>query len=283
MSDKITKHIITLILITNIVYGQFQNIETHIDLRQIRENDRFYFENLDNEIYNFFTLNNFGADLDYLELNSNIHIIIESIIDKNGQKIINGQIIITNRSDIMMPLKSFSFPISQIENISYNPNLFNPLSSLLEFSAHILIANEIDTYESKGGNEHFNIALAISQIGKESDYSKGWNDRWQKCKQIQENFFLRDMKYFYFLADESLYQQDIENLKININSFHNAVKLNSEFIGMDNNTINFFRAFAKNLVVFYSELSFKEGLIFLSEYDIDNKSLYKNALNNLNQ
>tara|TARA_Y100000768_G_scaffold378016_1_gene351927 strand:- start:4983 stop:5834 length:852 start_codon:yes stop_codon:yes gene_type:complete len=283
MSDKITKHIITLILITNIVYGQFQNIETHIDLRQIRENDRFYFENLDNEIYNFFTLNNFGVDLDYLELNSNIHIIIESIIDKNGQKIINGQIIITNRSDIMMPLKSFSFPISQIENISYNPNLFNPLSSLLEFSAHILIANEIDTYESKGGNEHFNIALAISQIGKESDYSKGWNDRWQKCKQIQENFFLRDMKYFYFLADESLYQQDIENLKININSFHNAVKLNSEFIGMDNNTINFFRAFAKNLVVFYSELSFKEGLIFLSEYDIDNKSLYKNALNDLNQ
>lgn len=283
MSDKITKHIITLILITNIVYGQFQNIETHIDLRQIRENDRFYFENLDNEIYNFFTLNNFGVDLDYLELNSNIHIIIESIIDKNGQKIINGQIIITNRSDIMMPLKSFSFPISQIENISYNPNLFNPLSSLLEFSAHILIANEIDTYESKGGNEHFNIALAISQIGKESDYSKGWNDRWQKCKQIQENFFLRDMKYFYFLADESLYQQDIESLKIYINSFHNAVKLNSEFIGMDNNTINFFRAFAKNLVVFYSELSFKEGLIFLSEYDIDNKSLYKNALNNLNQ
>tara|TARA_B100001540_G_C15573997_1_gene536299 strand:+ start:33 stop:581 length:549 start_codon:yes stop_codon:yes gene_type:complete len=182
-----------------------------------------------------------------------------------------------------MPLKSFSFPISQIENISYNPNLFNPLSSLLEFSAHILIANEIDTYESKGGNEHFNIALAISQIGKESDYSKGWNDRWQKCKQIQENFFLRDMKYFYFLADESLYQQDIESLKIYINSFHNAVKLNSEFIGMDNNTINFFRAFAKNLVVFYSELSFKEGLIFLSEYDIDNKSLYKNALNNLNQ
>ena len=283
MSDKITKHIITLILITNIVYGQFQNIETHIDLRQIRENDRFYFENLDNEIYNFFTLNNFGADLDYLELNSNIHNIIESIIDKNGQKIINGQIIITNRSDIMMPLKSFSFPISQIENISYNPNLFNPLSSLLEFSAHILIANEIDTYESKGGNEHFNIALAISQIGKESDYSKGWNDRWQKCKQIQENFFLRDMKYFYFLADESLYQQDIESLKIYINSFHNAVNLNSEFIGMDNNTINFFRAFAKNLVVFYSELSFKEGLIFLSEYDIDNKSLYKNALNNLNQ
>ena len=283
MKNKITKHIISLALIANIAHAQFQNIETQIDLRQIRENDRFHFENLESEICNFFELNNFGQELDYLELNSNIHIIIESIIDKNGQKIVNGQIIITNRSDIMMPLKSFSFPISEFENISYNPNLFNPLSSLLEFSAHILIANEVDTYESKGGNEHFNIALAISQIGKESDYSKGWNDRWQKCKQIQENFFLRDMKYFYFLSDESLYQQDIENLKINVNSFHNALKLNSEFIGMDNNTINFFRAFAKDLAVFYSHISFKEGLIFLSEYDIDNKSIYKNALNNLNQ
>ena len=132
MNYNITKHIIALITIINFGIGQFENIETHIDLRQIRENDRFFFENLDNDIYNFFTLNNFGTELEYLELNSNIHIIIESIIDKNGQKIINGQIIITNRSDIMMPLKSFSFPIS---HFALRTSHFQLLLQLLRLDA----------------------------------------------------------------------------------------------------------------------------------------------------
>ena len=66
-----------------------------------------------------------------------------------------------------------------------------------------------------------------------------------KMQTNSRKFFLRDMKYFYFLSDESLYQQDIENLKINVNSFHNALKLNSEFIGMDNNTINFLELLQK--------------------------------------
>ena len=278
MNYNITKHIITLIVLISFGVTQFENIETHIDLRQIRENDRFYFDNLNSEISDFFTLNNFGADITYLELNSNIHIIIESLVDKNGQKIVNGQTIITNRSDIMITLKSFSFPIAELKNISYNPNSFSPLSSLLEFIAHILIANEIDTYESKGGNEHYNIALSISQIGKESDYSKGWHERWEKCKQIQENFFLRDMKYYYFLAYEDFYNKNLDNLKLNINLFHNALKLNSEFIGTDNNTINFFKAFTKEIIEYYSVIDFQEGLIFLSEYDIDNKSLYIDAI-----
>ena len=87
MNYNITKHIITLIVLISLGVTQFENIETHIDLRQIRENDRFYFDNLDSEISDFFTLNNFGTDIEYLELNSNIHIIIESLVNKNVQKI----------------------------------------------------------------------------------------------------------------------------------------------------------------------------------------------------
>tara|TARA_B100000131_G_scaffold315277_1_gene353414 strand:+ start:345 stop:1196 length:852 start_codon:yes stop_codon:yes gene_type:complete len=281
MNYNITKHIIVLFISINIVIAQFINVETNIDLRQIRENDRFYFDNFREDVTNFFILNTFGTDLEYLELSSNVHIIIESIIDNNNQKIINAQVVITNRSDIMMTLKSFSFPINELKNISYNPNSFSPLNSLLEFIAQILIANEIDTYESKGGNEHYNIALSISQIGKESDYSKGWHERWRKCKQIQENFFLRDMKYYYFLSYEDWFNEDLESLKNNVDLLHNAIELNSNFIGIDNNTINFFKAFSKNIIQYYSTLNFKEKLSFLSEYDIDNKALYLRAIEQL--
>ena len=95
------------------------------------------------------------------------------------------------------------------------------------------------------------------------------------------------MKYYYFLAYENFYndnvniQQEFENLKINVELLHNAIKLNSEFIGIDNNTINFFKAFTKELIQYYSIVNFKEGLTFLSEYDIDNKSSYLEAIESL--
>ena len=86
MNYKITKHIIILITLINFGVSQFIDVETHIDLRQIRENDRFYFESLKDEVNNFFILNNFGSDIEYLELSANIHIIIKSIVENNGQK-----------------------------------------------------------------------------------------------------------------------------------------------------------------------------------------------------
>ena len=42
MNYKITKHIISLIALINFAIPQFIEIESHIDLRQIRENDRLY-------------------------------------------------------------------------------------------------------------------------------------------------------------------------------------------------------------------------------------------------
>ena len=283
MNQNITKHIICLILITNLAISQFVDIETNIDLRQIRENDRFYFDDIVSKIDDFFILNNFGADIEYLELGANLHLIIETLIEHNNQQIINGQIIITNRADIMMPLKSFSFPISELNNISYNPHAFTPLSSLLEFIANLLIANELDTYDSKGGNEYYNIALSISQLGKDDDYSKGWNERWKKCKGLQENFFLRDIKYYYFLAYEDWHNKDFENLKTNIDFLHTAIKANNSFIGIDNNTINFFKAYSGEIVTYYSKINFTVGLEFLSQYDTNNKSIYLNALKSLKE
>ena len=76
MNYKITKHIISLIALINFVIPQFIEIESHIDLRQIRENDRFYFDGFEHELNNFFITNNFGADIEYLELSANIHVII---------------------------------------------------------------------------------------------------------------------------------------------------------------------------------------------------------------
>ena len=196
--------ILKILVTTSLLVGQFNTFSTSIDLRQIKENDRFYFDNAIEDVDNFFRINSLGTDIDYLEMEGNLYIIVESIVETNNQKVVNANAILTNRSDIIMPLKSFSFPIFELKNISYNQNTFNPLSSFLEFAGYILIANELDTYDLKGGNLYYNMAREIASTGKDSNYQSGWNDRWKKSKEIQENIFLRSIKYHFFYAWDQL-------------------------------------------------------------------------------
>ena len=162
-------------------------------------------------------------------------------------------------------------------------NSFNPLSSLFEFSAYLLIANELDTYQSKGGNEYYNMAQSLANKGKESDFSRGWNDRWKKCKIIKENTFLRDIKYYFFLAYENIQDTDTGALKINLYHMHEQIQLNNDFIGIDTNTLNFFKAYHDKIIDYYKRIYFIEGLEYLMSYDIDNKSSNQEAIDLLNQ
>ena len=74
-----TISIIFVFILTNNIYAQFIDVQTKIDLRQIRENDHFYFDNILENINNFFTENIFGTDIDDLCLQIKLHLIFESI------------------------------------------------------------------------------------------------------------------------------------------------------------------------------------------------------------
>ena len=88
MKGQLIKHLIYIIILINTLLGQFNNFNSNIDLRQIRENERFHFENAVQDINDFFTINTFGTDLDYLEIDATFHLILESIIETNNQKVI---------------------------------------------------------------------------------------------------------------------------------------------------------------------------------------------------
>ena len=271
--------ILKILVTTSLLVGQFNTFSTSIDLRQIKENDRFYFDNAIEDVDNFFRINSLGTDIDYLEMEGNLYIIVESIVETNNKKVVNANAILTNRSDIIMPLKSFSFPIFELKNISYNQNTFNPLSSFLEFAGYILIANELDTYDLKGGNLYYNMAREIASTGKDSNYQSGWNDRWKKSKEIQENIFLRSIKYHFFYAWDQLASKENKEFEKQVYLMHEAIESNNDFIGIDNNTKNFLKAYSRNIAEYYFKLKFKDGLIYLINYDIDNKDLYEDYIN----
>ena len=278
MKAQLIRHLTHTIILINALIAQFINFESNIDLRQIRESDRLYFQDTRTEVNNFYNINIFGTDINDLEIEGSLHLIIESIVEVDNQKVVNAQAILTNRNDIIMTLKTISFPISQLKDISFNPNNFNNLSSLLEFSAYLLIGNELDIYELNSGNLYYNMATDIASKGKESNYSKGWNERWKKSKEIQENTFLREIKYYFFYAYENLQNENLESFKEHIALMHESLELNSEYIGLDKHTKNFFRAYSKDIARYYYEIEFKKGLEFLSSYDIDNKKIYQDYI-----
>ena len=272
------KQILSILIITSSLAAQFNTFSCVKDLRHIKESDRFYFDNIEENINNFFTLNQLSGNVDYLDIDGSLHLIIESIVEMNNQKIANANAIITNKNDLIIPLKSFSFPIFELKNISYNPNTFNPLNSLLEFSGYILIANELDTYDLNGGNIYYNMAREIASIGKDSNYQSGWNERWKKSKEIQENIFLRNIKYHFFYAWDNLINKKEEEFKNHIYLMHEEIESNNDFIGMDNNTKNFLKAYSENIAEYYFQLEFRQGLAYLINYDTENKDIYEDYI-----
>ena len=281
MKEHLIKRLIYIIIIINTSMAQFDDFDSKIDLTQIRESDRFHFQDVKENVNDFYVLNIFGSDLEDLGIVGTLHIIIESIIEIDNQKIINAYGIITNRNDIIMMLRSFSFPVFELKNISYNPNTFNTLSSFLEFGAYIIIANELDTYEKNSGNQYYNMAMGIASEGKESAYSNGWSDRWKKCKEMQENIFLRNVKYYFFSAYENFLAQNPKEFEKHIYLLHESIESNNDFIGIDNNTKNFLKAYCNNIAEYYFEIEFKVGLEYLADYDIDNKETYQKFINML--
>ena len=275
------KMILFMFSTASLVLSQFENFETKMDLRNLRENDKMYFQNFSNEVSDFFLINSFGEDIDFLNIDATLHFIIESINDYNNQKTINAQAILTNHNDFIITLKGISFPLSQIKSISLNPNNHTSLNSFLEYTAYLLIGNELDTYDLSGGNIYFNQASKIASEGKESFYPNGWESRWRKTKEIQENQYLRSAKYHYFYALEVLGKDEDLFMK-NVTLMHESIELNKEFIGIDNNTKNFFKAYKLNIIEFYLILDMYEELLFLKNYDIDSKKFYKEAMDKLN-
>ena len=144
-------------ILINALIAQFINFESNIDLRQIRESDRLYFQDTRTEVNNFYNINIFGTDINDLEIEGSLHLIIESIVEVDNQKVVNAQAILTNRNDIIMTLKTISFPISQLKDISFNPNNFKSFFPLILSKApweipRIKIKNKQNTIGSKFSN-----------------------------------------------------------------------------------------------------------------------------------
>ena len=261
------------LLIGSFCWSQFIEVNAELDLRRLSEGDRQLFTTLAEDIENYLLNTQFSADANDLEVVIDIRLVLESVSLGGSQTSINAQAIFSNKLDQYFYAKGIQFPYSQGRKMYYT-TAFDPLASFLDYYAFMFIATELDTWKYMGGTTFFNRAIELSDLGKDSDWSVGWDDRWKKSRKIKSN------QYFTALDALGAEEVDITIVKNAMSTFHEDLLTLDKKLGSNKETLHFLKAYHESIAELLSALNLKDTLELLLLYDHDNKKVYESYLKN---
>ena len=269
------------LLIGSFSWAQFIEVNTELDLRRLSEGDRQLFTTLAEDIENYLLNTQFSATTNDLEMIVDIRLVLESVSQGGSQTTINAQAIFSNKMDQYFYAKGIQFPYSQGRKMFYT-TVFEPLASFLDYYAFMFIAAEMDTWEYMGGTSFFNRAIEISDLGKDSDWSTGWDDRWKKSRKVKSNQYLRSMRFNYFKALDALGAEDVDITIVNtaMNTFYEEMLVLDKKLGSNKETLHFLRAYHESIAELMAMFNLRDALELLLIYDHDNKKVYESYLKN---
>jgi len=269
------------LLIGSFSWSQFIEVNAELDLRRLSEGDRQLFTTLAEDIENYLLNTQFSADANDLEVVIDIRLVLESVSRGGSQTSINAQAIFSNKLDQYFYAKGIQFPYSQGRKMYYT-TAFDPLASFLDYYAFMFIATELDTWKYMGGTTFFNRAIEISDLGKDSDWSTGWDDRWKKSRKVKSNQYLRSMRFNYFKALDALGAEDVDITIVNtaMNTFYEEMLILDKKLGSNKETLHFLRAYHESIAELMAMFNLRDALELLLIYDHDNKKVYESYLKN---
>jgi len=274
-------YLIWLISLGSMGWGQFIEVSAELDMRRLSEGDRQLLNSMEEDMKQYFLNTQFSPQVSDLEIIIDFRLVLESISRGGSQTTINAQAIFTNNQDQFFYAKGIQFPYSNAQKIIYTPS-FDPLASFLDYYAFMFIATELDTWDYMGGTSFFDRAVELSDIGKDSDWPQGWDDRWKKARKIKNNQYLRSMRFNFFRAQDELMEEkiDINLVKNSMDTFYENLKEIDEKLGSNKETLKFLEAYHINIAKLLASLKIWEGLELLKVYDYDHKKVYESYLKN---
>jgi len=269
------------ILMETDLWSQFIEVNAELDMRRLSEGDRQLFETLTEDIENYYLNTQFSADLDDLDMTIDLRLVLESVSRGGNQITINAQAIFSNKLDQYFYAKSIQFPYERGRKMYYTTT-FEPMASFLDYYAFLFIATELDTWNYMGGTSFFNRAIELSDLGKDSDWPNGWDDRWKKARKIKNNQYLRSMRFNFFVAMDAIKAEkvDINLVTTSMNTFYEDLKSIDEKLGSNKETLKFLDTYHVSIADLMAALNMREGLKLLILYDHDHKKVYTPYLKN---
>ena len=279
------------LLMGSFAWPQFAEVNAKLDMRRLSEGDRQIFISFTEDIENYYLNTQFSADVSDLGMIIDIRLVLESVSHGGSQTTINAQAILVNKEiqpdgsiktiDQYFYAKGVQFLYSRGRKMYYTTS-FDPLSSFLDYYAFMFIASELDTWEYMGGTTFFNKAIELASLGKNSDWSIGWDDRWKKSRKLKDNQYLRSMRFNYFSAQDALSAEevDINIVKTYMNTFYEDLQTLDKKLGSNRETLYFLKTYHEKIAELLAALKLREALELLILYDHDNKEVYESHLKN---
>jgi len=266
------------------IFCQFSQVEVKVNYNELDKDyhlKRVLIENIDEEIKNYFLFNQFCQEYDFLEMNIQINLIVESIKINSSSKntgLIKCHFLITN-GELYYFDKSLEFEYNKNKSLVFIPNRFEGLESMLNYFSFLYIGYELDTWGYNLGTSYLNKALEISS---EASFNSNWKLREDEVKSILLNSNLREARFLYFSfldlinsieyeENPNKYKDEIDNI---INEFYNKILNISIKIGYDKNTMKFLGYHSQDIAHLFYSMGMQDALNFLLKYDIENETVY---------
>jgi len=279
------KIIIICLILKSCLYSQFYDINLsyeHNDL-SIKDEHKYILEEFNNRILNYIKFTKYSPEYDFLDIPLNINIIYHSInlIDESTYDGFTCQILLSNNADQYFITKNIFIPYYKGRDIYYNPMQFDDIASIFDYFAYVFIANELDTYGKYLGEEYYNNALEISNLGSEKNNAKLWKTNKKLIETILENNNLRNAKYYFFNVLDILDsdKKDIINIKNSLSLLLENLQIVYEKYGYEKHTLKFIQAYNLEICDLFKILDMDEGINFLIKFDYKNSPLYEEFLN----
>jgi len=272
---------VIFLLTGSFAWSQFVEVNAELDMRRLSEGDRQLFDTMAEDIENYYINTQFSADVSDLEMVIDIRLVLESVSRGGSQTTINAQAIFSNKLDQYFYAKGIQFPYEKGRQIIYT-SIFEPLASFLDYYAFMFIATELDIWEYMGGTSFYTKAIELADLGKDSDWSNGWDDRWKKSRKLKSNQYLRSMRFNYFSAlyELSAEEVDMKMVKASMNAFYEDMVTLDKKLGSNKETLHFLKAYHESIAELMATLQLRDGLELLIIYDHDHKKVYESYLKN---
>jgi hypothetical protein len=275
---------LTPLFLISFIFCQFVSVEVNIDYNELDHDfhsKKNIISNLENEIKNYFLLNKFCREYDFIELDLKIQLIIESITPNSSGTInqIKSHLLITNDKDQYYFIKGMNFDYVKNKALIYNPFMFNGFESVLNYYAFLFIGYELDTWGFNLGTSYFNKSLEISS---EVEQNSNWKNRKNEILNILENPMLREARFLHFsyydlinsdgyIKQPSKYQEELKDIML---QFHVNIKEIYTKIGYDKNTVKFINSDSEEIAKRLYKFKMQDELKFLTSFDSENKNIY---------
>jgi len=214
--------LIALFSVFSLASAQVLNVRVTVKMEHLQPRDQSELSDLEQRLTDYLATTQWSEENQDIVLDCNLNLIIETVTSRGSEKVYRSQFLISSPSGENFYDKSCEFTYHPGQAMDAFRTYFDPLLSLVDFYAYMVIAGELDTYSLLGGTSFYDRAQDIANQGQLSNYSTGWTKRLEEVILITDadHIFLREAKFYFY---EGLYFVEEEPNKENARKFVNAV------------------------------------------------------------